>query len=99
MIEYDSGVPALVQISVTVVFCVRLYVTTILIIQQGLKLHVWRFFSTQRLQLSQAILPVELSALLFPFVVGLHIFLFLIGVSDGPDLGNCMLAFTLGIFS
>ena len=58
-----------------------------------------RFLRAKGLQLGQSVLPVELSTLLLPLTVSLHLFLLLIRISESPNLLYRTFAFALRVFS
>lgn len=85
----DSGVALQRQsiVAMTVVTHIRVYITAILTTQDGLELLIDRLLCTERLQLIQGVLPVELATLLLPLVISLNFFLLLVCVSELTNLG------------
>ena len=83
----------------TVILRVSLGIALVLIPQQGLELHITGFLCTEGLDLCQGVLPMELAALLLPLVVGLHLFLLAVVISDFANLVDRLLSLFLRILS
>ena len=81
----------------TVILRVSLSIALVLVPQQGLELHITGFLGTEGLDLCQGVLPMELAALLLPLVVGLHLFLLAVVISDFANLVDRLLSLFLRI--
>ena len=73
-------------VAMAVVTHIRVYITAILTTQDGLELLIDRLLCTERLQLIQGVLPVELATLLLPLMISLNFFLLLVCVSELTNL-------------
>ena len=78
-----------------VVLGVGLGISAVATPEDRLELDTRRLLGAKRLQLREGVLPVELATLLLPLVVGLHLFLPLVGVPELADLLEGLLAFIL----
>ena len=74
-------------------------VTFVLSTQDSFKPDVLRLFRRERLELIQRILPVELSTLLLPLMIGLHLLLLLVDLAKFSNFIDGLRSLSLGLFS